>query len=148
MDFENLRMPELKALVRERELVSYSQMRKAELIELLRNNQLSTRPAGSHTQRPPIPAPRQTPALRPPRTRPPRPNRPPPTPPSVRFRPDRPRQPELLRKPEERNLQSPPLGPTLKPYQLKPKRGKETFIEPPVEQADSPPTNPKKLKRM
>ena len=34
---------------------------------------------------------------------------------------------------------------TLKPYQLKPKRGKETFIEPPVEQ---PPPDPKKLKQM
>ena len=87
---------------------------------------------------------------------PPRPTRaPPPPPPSVRFRPDRPRQPELLRKLEERNpqpLQPPPLvgrsAPTLKPYQLKPKRGKETFIEPPVEWAESPTTNPKKLKRM
>ena len=64
--------------------------------------------------------------------------------PSVRFRPDRPRQPELLRKLEERN----PQPPTLKPYQLKPKRGKETFIEPPMEQKESPPANPKKLKRM
>ena len=41
-------------------------------------------------------------------TRPPRPTRPPPPPPV------RPRQQEL------------------KPYQLKPKRGKETFIEPPM----------------
>ena len=61
----------------------------------------------------------------------------------VRFRPDRPRQPELLRKLEERNPQ-PLQPPTLKPYQLKPKRGKETFIE----RAESPTTNPKKLKRM
>ena len=51
-------------------------------------------------------------------TRPPRPTRPPPPPP---------RQPEL------------------KPYKLKPKRGKETFIEPPVEQ---PPSNTKQIKCM
>ena len=98
---------------------------------------------------------------------------PPPQARSVRFRPDRPRQPELMRQLEERNLQPPkpstPLalsivgcsGPrtsasTLKPYQLKPKRGKETFIEPPMEQNELPPLlvghcmppDPKKLKYM
>ena len=74
----------------------------------------------------------------------------------IRFRPDRPRQPELLRKLEERNLHPPPLmrhseyrgprasAPMLKSYQLKPKKGKETFIE----WKESPSTNPKKLKRM
>ena len=47
----------------------------------------------------------------------------------VRFRPDRPRQPE--------------------PFQLKPKRGKETFIEPPVKQIKaSPPSKQKQIKRM
>ena len=51
-------------------------------------------------------------------TRPPRPTRPPPPPP---------RQPEL------------------KPYQLKPKRGKETLIEPLVEQPNS---NQKQIKHM
>ena len=98
----------------------------------------------------------------------------------VRFRPDRaqraptpwrPRQPELMRQLEERNSQPPkpwtplaspiaehldprPSVPTLKPYQLKPKRGKETFMEPPIEQpppwsrAPSGPPDPKKLKRM
>ena len=55
----------------------------------------------------PIPAPRPPPALC---TRPPRPTRPLPPPPV------RPRQPEL------------------RPYQLKTKRGKEPFIEPPMEQ--------------
>ena len=53
----------------------------------------------------------------------------------------------MLRKLEERNPQ-PLQPPTLKPYQLKPKRGKEAFIEPPVEWAESPTTNPKKLERM
>ena len=52
-----------------------------------------------------------------PRTRPPRPTRPLPPLPSVM--------------------------PELRPYQLKPKRGKETFIEPPVEQ---PPSNQKQIK--
>ena len=150
-----MRVAELKAITRERGLRGYSRLRKAELIELLRNNQPSTRP-------PPIPTPR-SPHTRPKGShtrRPPRPNRPPSPPTSVRFRPNRPRQPELLRKLEERNLQPPPpagcsesrgpraSAPTLKPYQLKPKRRKETFVEPPVEQAESPPTNPKKLKRM
>ena len=36
-------------------------------------------------------------------------------------------------------------APALRPYQLKPKRGKEALIEPPVEQ---PPPDPKKLKRI
>ena len=84
---------------------------------------------------------------------------------SVRFRPDRPRQPELSRKLVERNPQPPLVAgrsaprasmSTLKPYQLKPKRGKETFMEPPVGQKESPPPlagcstplDPKKLKRM
>ena len=63
-----------------------------------------------------------------------------PTPRSVRFRPDRSRQPELLR-----HSQPSDSRPTLKPYQLKPERGKETLIEPPVEQ---PPSNPKQIKRI
>ena len=36
-------------------------------------------------------------------------------------------------------------APALRPYQLKPKRGKETLIEPPVEQ---PNPDPKELKQM
>ena len=112
-----MRVVELKALVRERGLRSYSRLRKAELTALLRNN--------------PPPRPPPPPA---PRTRPPRSTRAPPPPPPlplVRFRPDRPRQPELLRKLEERNPQLPPLAgrsdprasaPTLKPYQIKTKQ--------------------------
>ena len=130
-----MRVVDLKALAKEHGLRGYSRLKKAELIAFIQNNlQPRTRP-------PPIPAPRPSPALK---TRPPRPTRPPPPPPSVRFRPDRPRQPELLRQLEGRNPQ--PVRPTtFKLYQLKPKRGKETFIEPPVEQ---PPSNQKQIKRM
>ena len=106
-------------------------------------------------------------------TRPPRPMRLPPPPPTLqhqqaspfdRFRPDRPRQSELHRQLEERNPQlvrprqqqhpqapqsvRPRQPPELKPYQLKSKRGQETFIEPPVEQKEVPPPNSKQIKHM
>ena len=42
----------------------------------------------------------------------------------------------------------PPVIPELTLYQLKPKRGKETFIEPPVEEKELPPPNPKRVKHM
>ena len=141
MDYSNLRVVDLKALTRERGLLGYSRLKKAELIAFL---QPCTRP-------PPIPALRSPPAMC---TRPPRSTRPPPPPPLqaiaaqaqlVRFRPDRPRQPKLLR---QLNSQLLKPSPALKPYQLKPTRGKETFIEPPMEQKESPLTNPKQLKRM
>ena len=77
IDYENMRVGELKALMRECELRGYSRLRKAELIALLQSS---------------------PPALR---TRPPRPTRPPPPPlQSVRFRPDSPRQPS----PQEINI--------------------------------------------
>ena len=38
-DYETLRMPELKALARERRLRNYSQLRKAELIAFLWDNE-------------------------------------------------------------------------------------------------------------
>ena len=60
MEYEHMRVTELKALARDRELRNYSRMRKAELVALLQNN--------------PPPAPR---------TRPPRPTRPPPPPPQM-----------------------------------------------------------------
>ena len=89
-------------------------------------------PFDDRLRHPSIPAlrpltPRPIPALRPPpalHTRPPRPTRPP-SPPLVR-----PRQQKL------------------KPYQLKPKRCKETFIEPPMKQEPTPTFNPKQIKHM
>ena len=38
MEYENMRMPELKALTRDRGLRNYSRMRKTELVALLQNN--------------------------------------------------------------------------------------------------------------
>ena len=67
-----MRMPELKSLARECRLRNYSQLRKAELIELIQNNQWNTnRPLQSwepqralnwppHPNRPPPPPPTQT----------------------------------------------------------------------------------------
>ena len=109
-------------------------------------NNLSSRPPPRSAPRPP-----PRPAPRPPPSPAPRPTEP--RQPSVRFRPDRPRQPELLRKVEEGNPQPPPLaGPTLKPYQLKPKRetNVELFLEPPIVEppVEQAPPDPKKLKRM
>ena len=150
---------DLKALTRERGLLGYSGLKRADLIAFLQANlQPCTRPPPIPALRPPqVPAPRLPPAMR---TRPPRPTGPPPPPPQViavqaqlfRFRADRQRQPELLRQ-----LNSQPVRPILppapefKPYQLKPKRGTnvEPFIEPPIaEPPEEQPTDPKKLNRM
>ena len=38
MEYENMRVPELKSLTRDRGLRNYSRMRKAELVALLQNN--------------------------------------------------------------------------------------------------------------
>ena len=150
-----MRVVDMKALTKECGLRDYSKLRKTELIILFQNNFQ------------PIPAPQ---------SRPQHPTRPPPPPPqpaglastglpasqhppallSVRFRPDRPGKPELLRQLEERNPQllasqnsRPKSITTLKPYQLKPKRGQETFIEPPVEQKEVPSTsNTEQIKSM
>ena len=75
-----MKVVDLKGLVKERGLRGYSKFKKADLIAFIQDN-----------LQPPAP-----------RARPPRPNRPPPPQPSVRFRPDRPRQPELLRQLDER----------------------------------------------
>ena len=44
MEYENMKVTELKALTRERGLRGYSQMRKADIIELVSNNQQSWAP--------------------------------------------------------------------------------------------------------
>ena len=67
-----MRMPELKALTRERRLRVYSRLRKAELIELIQNDQWNTNPP-LQSWEPSMPQR----AL----NRPPHPNRPPPPPP-------------------------------------------------------------------
>ena len=61
MEYENMRVPELKSLAREHRLRGYSRMRKAELVALLQN---SPPPGQSHTStsptphtRPPLPPP-------------------------------------------------------------------------------------------
>ena len=45
-NYETLRMPELKALTRERGLRGYSRLRKAELIAFLRNNEHQAQSVG------------------------------------------------------------------------------------------------------
>ena len=78
MDCENVNVVDLKALMKMSGLRGYSRLKKAELLAFLRDNlQPSARP-----RRPTGP--------------------PPPLPQSVRFSPDRPRQPELLRQLGER----------------------------------------------
>ena len=52
-NYETLRMPDLKALARERRLRGYSQLRKAELIAFLQNNE-------QRQKRPPSPPPQMS----------------------------------------------------------------------------------------
>ena len=147
-----MRVVDLKALGRERGLRGYSRLRKVELIALLQNDL-------------------QPPRTSAPRTRPPRPTRPPPPPQaqSVRFRPDRRRQPELMKRlegistpqlrssaprppPRQAPRPHPKRDTEFKPYQLKPKRDTnvEPFLEPPIVEPpiEQPSPDPKKLKRM
>ena len=65
---ETLRMPELKALARERRLSNYSRLRKADLIAFLQNNEHQARSIGeAQAQRPPPPPPQMSPSGAPPR---------------------------------------------------------------------------------
>ena len=59
MEYENMRMPELKSLPRESRLRGYSRMRKAELVALLQNS-----PPPAPRTRPPVPTRPPTPPLR------------------------------------------------------------------------------------
>ena len=52
MEYENMRVPELKSLARDRGLTNYSLMRKAELVALLQNN---PQPGQSHASAAPTP---------------------------------------------------------------------------------------------
>ena len=58
MEYENMRMPELKSLAREHRLRNYSSMRKAELVALLQNN---PPPGQSHASTAPTPQTRPSP---------------------------------------------------------------------------------------
>ena len=66
MEYENMRVPELKSLARDRGLRNYSRMRKAELVALLQNNlppgqsHASTAPTPRTRPSPPPPPPTQT----------------------------------------------------------------------------------------
>ena len=60
MEYENMRMPELKSLARESRLRGYSRMRKTELVALLQNN---PPPGQSHTSAAPTPHTRPPPPL-------------------------------------------------------------------------------------
>ena len=58
MEYENMRIPKLKSLARDRGLRNYSRMRKAELVALLRNNGIPEGPrAPTPRTRPPPPLP-------------------------------------------------------------------------------------------
>ena len=89
-------MPELKALARERRLRNYSRLRKAELIELIRNDQRNTNPP-LQSWEPSMPQM----AL----NRPRHPNRPPPPPPTQTWEPiDDRLRPELKAPLTKKNL--------------------------------------------
>ena len=119
-----MKVIDIKALTKEHGLRGYSKLKKAELITFLQNNFQ------------PIPAPHtRPPALR---TRPPRSIRPPPPPPHM----------STWESIDDRPIPAPRPIPTLRPYQLKPKRGKDTFIEPPIKHKELPPSSPKQIKRM
>ena len=61
MEYENMRVPELKCLARDRGLRNYSWMRKAELVDLLQNNGIPEGPrAPAPRTRPPTPPPRMS----------------------------------------------------------------------------------------
>ena len=127
MDYENMRVAELKGLARERGLRDYSRLRKDELINFIRGSKRRPQP------RQPPPGGAQAPT---------QPNQ------SIRFRPDRPRQPEIMRRlarpaprptPQKRNVE-------FKPYQLKCKREEERSFS--RAERIRPPTERKRSRRL
>ena len=52
MEYENMRMSELKSLAKDRGLRNYSRMRKAELVALLQNNPEPSRSGGPRAPAP------------------------------------------------------------------------------------------------
>ena len=112
MDYDNIRVVDLKALAREHGLHCYSHLKKAALINFIRDSDRRPQP-----RQPTQPQPRQ----------PTQPNQ------SIRFRPDRPRQFELMSRLEGISTQGRPAPrPTpqtrkveFKPYELKSKREEE-----------------------
>ena len=102
-------MPELKALARECRLRGYSRLRKAELIELIRNNQRNTNPPLQSWE------PRMGPGPQRALNRPPRPTRPPPPPPTQTW--------ELQTKARQPELEAP-----LTKRQLKRRRNKDSKL--------------------
>ena len=48
MEYDNMGMPELKSLARDRGLRNYSRMSKAELVALLQNNETPEGPSSPH----------------------------------------------------------------------------------------------------
>ena len=149
---DNMKLADLKALAKRLGMRGYSRFRKSNLIDFIIDFLLLRMPPISTPRPQRIPPPRPQRRIPPPRPQrlisPPRPQRPIPPPrpqrtisplrplqaiaaqvQSVRFRPDRPRQPELM------------TGPIQQPYQLKPKRGPSTA------QNEPQPPDPKKLKR-
>ena len=112
-----MRVVDLKALTKERELRGYSRLKKAELIAFI--HQHTSPPLG------PIPAPRPIPALRPPsrlilasETN---------TCSETSFKTDTSSEIPTIPAPRSPRPTRRPSPPPVRPYQLKPKRGKETF---------------------
>ena len=111
-NYETLRMPELKALARECRLRGYSQLRKADLIAFLQNNE-------QRQKRPPSPPPQMSPSGVPPKGTTWEPNRPPQMP---TWEPNRPTQMSTW-EPEQPDLEAP-----LTKRQLKHRRNKDSKL--------------------
>ena len=129
MNYENMKVVDLKALTKESRLRGYSRLKKAEFITYLQNN---LQPCATPPPQEPIDDRQRPPAIPAPRSPPPRPIpalRPIPAPHTRPQRPTRPPRPPPVRPRQE-----------LKLYQLKHKRGQETFIEP------TPTSNQKQIK--